>query len=190
LPDNAPSAHTRGVEMNKVNILKTVTDEPSSSSSMMLCRVPNLPDNHSVAALQNTDIVTTFTCGNETDEPSSSSHMMPNLQDNRSAAALQNADVVIPNASLFSDFDTRINRAVQKNSLKKQKVKGASLMYSKDLRKTLRESALTATSEVAQRYLSARASQPVGLKRQSPSSFDQPVRGVPVPPPKKKKRRW
>ena len=98
----------------------------------------------------------------------------------------------LPNASLFSDFDTRINRAVQKNFLNKQKVKvkGASLVYGKDLRKSLRESSLTATSEVAQRYLSARASQPAGSKRQSPSSFDQPVRGVPVPPPKKRKRRW
>ena len=60
-------------------------------------------------------------------------------------------------------------------------------MYSKDLRKTLRDSELTANSDVARRYLSARASQPAGLKRQSPSSFDQPIRGVPVPPPKKAK---
>ena len=49
----------------------------------------------------------------------------------------QKADTVTLNASLFSDYDTRINRAVQKNSDKKQKVKGASLMYSKDLRQTL-----------------------------------------------------
>ena len=192
-PDNALSTHSYGVEKNKVIFSKTETDEPSSSSSGLPCRMPNLPDNHSVAALQDTDIVTTtvLLCVTEADEPSSSNsmlpHMMPNLPDNYSAAALQNADIVTPDASLFSDFDTRTNRAVQKNSLKKQKVKGASLMYSKDLRKTLRDSTLTANSEVAQRYLSARASQPVGSKRQSPSSFDQPVRGVPVPPPKKKK---
>ena len=116
--------------------------------------------------------------------------MMSDLHDSIPAAALQKADTVIPNASLLSDFDIRINRAVQKNYDKKPKVKGASLMYSKDLRETLRDSELTANSEVGRRYLSARASLPVGLKRQPPSSFDQPVRGVPVPPPKKKKRRW
>ena len=128
----------------------------------------------SAAALQNADAVT---------------NTRPNLPDNSSVAALQNTEVV-PNASLFSELDTKISKAVQKNSvLKKQKVKGASLMYSKDLRKTLRESKLTADSEVAKRYLCARASQPVGTKRQSPSSFDQPVRGVPVPPPKEKKEK-
>ena len=127
----------------------------------------------SAAALQNADAVT---------------NTRPNLPDNSSVAALQNTEVV-PNASLFSELDTKISKAVQKNSvLKKQKVKGASLMYSKDLRKTLRESKLTADSEVAKRYLCARASQPVGTKRQSPSSFDQPVRGVPVPPPRKKRK--
>ena len=157
----------------------------------MPCRMPNLPDNHSVAALQHIDIVTTvLSCVGVTDEPSSSCHMMPNLHDRCPAAALQKAATIIPNASMFSDFDTRISKAVQKNSEKKQKVKGASLMYSKDLRKTLRDSELTANSDVARRYLCARASQPAGLKRQSPSSFDQPVRGVPIPPPKKRKRRW
>ena len=140
-----------------------------SSSSKDLC------SHSSAAALQNADAVT-ITC--------------PNLPDHSLVAALQNTEVV-PNASLFSEFDTKISKALQKNSdIKKQKVKGASLMYSKDLRKSLRESKLTADSEVAKRYLSARASQPVGTKRQSPSSFDQPVRGVPVPPPKKKKKRW
>ena len=179
------------METNKVNFLKTETDEPSSSSSMLPCSMPNLPDTHSAAALQNADIVTCQTsCVNVTDASSSSSHMMPNLQDSIPVAALQNAATIIPNASMFSDFDTRISKAVQKNSEKKQKVKGASLMYSKDLRKTLRDSELTANSDVARRYLCARASQPAGLKRQSPSSFDQPVRGVPIPPPKKRKRRW
>ena len=127
----------------------------------------------SAAALQNADAVT-ITC--------------PNLPDHSLVAALQNTEVV-PNASLFFELDTKISKAVQKNSeTKKQKVKGASLMYSKDLRKSLRESKLTADSDVAKRYLSARASQPVGTKRQSPSSFDQPVRGVPAPPQEKKEK--
>ena len=179
LPDNAP-----GVDKNIVNSLLTDADVPSS--------LTNLPDIHLVTALQTPNAVNTFPCVNETEVPSSSCHMTPNLHDIRPVTAVLIADDVTPNASLFSDFDTRINRAVQKNSLNKQKVKvkGASLVYSKDLRKSLRESSLTATSEVAQRYLSARASQPAGSKRQSPSSFDQPVRGVPVPPPKKRKRRW
>jgi hypothetical protein len=61
------------------------------------------------------------------------------------------------------------------------------LLYSRSLRKAIRESEAVAHSEVAKRYITSWA---VDKRVISSSSVDQPVRGLPEPPKTKRRRKW